>query len=241
MGLRRLWDRHARDWIAWARPPGHDHFFYEYNLPAFLPLLPPPPMRCLDLGCGEGRVGRALTERGYEVLSVDGSPLLAAATAAVDGGSASVTADAVALPFPDETFDLVVAFMSLQDIDDLDGAVAEVARVLRPRATLCAAIMHPFFSAGWVPLDDRTATHTGAEPYYVSRSYRETVELDSLRMTLHSVHRPLEAHIAALGEAGLVLDALREPEPSGSYVAAHPETAALSRIPMYLHYRARKP
>jgi hypothetical protein len=39
-----------------------------------LDLLPPPPLRVLDIGCGEGRVGSELTERGYDIVGVDSDP-----------------------------------------------------------------------------------------------------------------------------------------------------------------------
>ena len=58
-------------------------------------------------------------------------------------------ADAADLPFPDASFGLVVAFMSLQDVDDLDRRhVAQAARVLAPGGRLCLAIVHPLSSAG---------------------------------------------------------------------------------------------
>lgn len=55
----------------------------------------------------------------------------------------AVLADAARLPFPDETFDLVVAYMCLRDIEDMAQSVTEAARVLRPAGRLCAAIPHP--------------------------------------------------------------------------------------------------
>jgi SAM-dependent methyltransferase len=245
VGIRQRWDENAHDWIAWARPVGHDHFFWELNLPAFLPLLPRPSGRCLDLGCGEGRVGRALIDRGFDVVSVDGSPTLAGATATAAAASAGrqrvAGADAAALPFCEGTFDLVVAFMTFHDVDDMEGAVREAARVLRPGGVLGAAIVHPFFSGGAVPMSDRTSTHRRRESYFTPRTYAETVEHAGLAVTLHSVHRPLDAHVAAVTEAGLVLDTIREPRPSAAYLAAHPDAAPLEQIPLYLHYRARKP
>jgi SAM-dependent methyltransferase len=51
-------------------------------------------------------------------------------------------------PFPEETFDLVVAYMCRHDIDDLAGATAEIGRVLTRGGRLCAAIVHPLNSAG---------------------------------------------------------------------------------------------
>ena len=39
MNLREAWDEQAQEWVAWARSPDHDHFFYRYNWPRFVELL----------------------------------------------------------------------------------------------------------------------------------------------------------------------------------------------------------
>src|SRR5260370_42689619 len=57
-------------------------------------------------------------------------------------------ADGAALPLPDSAFDLVVAFMSLQDVHDVPAAARETARVLVPGGHTCLAIVHPLNSAG---------------------------------------------------------------------------------------------
>lgn len=62
--LRDAWESEALRWAAWARTPGHDHFFWRFNWPAFTALLPAPGRATLDLGCGEGRGGRWLAEHG---------------------------------------------------------------------------------------------------------------------------------------------------------------------------------
>jgi hypothetical protein len=51
--LARDWEREAANWIAWARRPGHDSYWYYGG--SFRELLPGPGRRTLDLGCGEGR------------------------------------------------------------------------------------------------------------------------------------------------------------------------------------------
>src|SRR5262245_10731616 len=56
-------------------------------------------------------------------------------------------ADAGALPLEDASADLAIAFMSLQDIDDMVAGVREVARVLEPGGRFCVAIVHPINSA----------------------------------------------------------------------------------------------
>lgn len=240
MNQRRRWRESAQEWIAWARPAEHDHYFYEFNLPAFLTLVPSGPGRCLDVGCGEGRAGRAVTQTGYDVVGLDGAPVLAAAAASHSGGFPSAVGDAACLPFRDACFDLAIAFMALHDVDDLADSLDELARVLRPDGILCAAIVHPMFSSGHVGLSDRVTRHSSRLGYFRTTPYQETVTLNGRAVTLHSVHRPLQDHVTGLAGAGFVLEVMQEPEPSSDYLKAHPEAAPLADSPLYLHYRARR-
>src|ERR1700712_2747075 len=78
MTLSEAWEAHARDWITWVRKPGHDSYD-RYHRDQFLPLLPPPGRRTLDVGCGEGRLTRHLASLGHRVVGIDASPTLIAA------------------------------------------------------------------------------------------------------------------------------------------------------------------
>ncbi|GEM_PF-690179 len=98
-------------------------------------LLPPPPRpgaALLDVGCGGGLL--APHQPGYRHVGVDlvGSALRVAARAGVAG----VHADSARLPFPDGAFAAVAAGEVLEHVDDLDGTVAEVCRVLAPGGTV---------------------------------------------------------------------------------------------------------
>jgi SAM-dependent methyltransferase len=239
--LRVAWEVHAADWIAWARAPGHDSY-WRFHRDAFLDLVPGPGRRTLDLGCGEGRLCRDLTARGHHVIGLDGSPTLIAAAAATDGHQRPyLLADAAHLPLCSASVDLVVAFMSLQDVDDLDGAVAETARVLEPGGRLCLAIVHPLNSAG--SFDSSEADSPFRIPqggsYLHPRRYADTFERAGLAMTFHSQHRPLETYSRALERAGLLIEAIREP-PSPVTPEDSPRTRRWTRIPLFLHLRARR-
>jgi len=142
-GLRRAWDDCAADGIAWARTPGHDHFFWALTLPALLALLPDPGRLTVDVGGGEGRVARELKARGHKVVVVEGSAALADAARDADPDLEVLTADAAAMPLGDGAADLAVASMSLLNMDDLDAVVAEVARVLAPGGRFCLTTVHP--------------------------------------------------------------------------------------------------
>jgi SAM-dependent methyltransferase len=227
--LRTAWEHEAERWAAWARTPGHDAWFWRLNWPAFTTLLPPPGRRTLDLGCGEGRGGRWLAEHGHHVTGVDGSPTLAGHAREAGGFAEVLVADAAALPLPDASFDLVCAFMSLHDLDDLDGALAEVHRVLEPGGRLCAAVMHPMTSQEWAAAD---------AGYFPERRYTETMRHGGLEMTFHGMHRTLERYAGALRGAGMLVEDVREPRPAAELVADRPDLADAARRPQFLQFLA---
>ena len=208
VSLADAWEHNATDWIAWARAPGHDSF-WDGTWPALLEVLPDSAGPILDLGCGEGRAGRQLLAAGRRVLGVERSPTLARAAATGPPGLRVVQADAARLPLADSCVGLVVASMSLLDIDDFEGAITEAARVLRPGGVFCFAIVHPFDSA----CESGAASDAPlvvSQPYLTSRRYEDRFERDGLSITLVSMHRPLSAYTTALFRAGLVITDLRE-------------------------------
>jgi SAM-dependent methyltransferase len=230
MSMRRAWDDEAASWIRWARAPGHDTY-WRFHGARFLELVPPPGRLTLDLGAGEGRVARDLRARGHRVLELDGSLVMASASSAL-GGHALV-ADLASLPIATGSADLAVAFMSLQDVDDMPRAMAEARRVLGPGGRLVLAIVHPINSAGGFE-GDRSAEppFVMRESYFSRRRYTDDIERNGLRMRFASEHHSLEAYARALEDAGFVIEALRE--------VTEPDTRdRWSRVPMFLDLRAR--
>jgi ubiquinone/menaquinone biosynthesis C-methylase UbiE len=228
MTLSEAWEARARDWITWVRKPGHDSYD-RYHRDQFVPLVPPPGRRTLDVGCGEGRLTRHLASLGHRVVGVDASPTLIAAARESAPDMELHIGDASALPFDAASFDQVVSFMCLHDVDDLGGAVREIARVLEPGGVATIAVVHPINSAGRFEKHGRFVVRGS---YLDSFRYADTVERDGLTMTFESQHRPISAYFDALASAALVVDALREPVTTGH--------ESWSRLPLFLHLRARK-
>jgi SAM-dependent methyltransferase len=236
--LAAAWEEHAPEFIAWARKPGHDSY-WQYHRDQFLELLPPPGRRTLDLGCGEGRLARDLKALGHAVTAIDASPTMIAAAREADPEMESQLADASALPFDDESFDLVVAFMSLQDVDDMEGAVRECARVLAPGGRLCLAVVHPFNSAGCFAGDTADSPFIVAGSYFERFRYADSFVRDGLEITFVSEHRPIQAYVHAIVTAGFLVERLRETDiPESGIVRAR--SRRWQRIPLFLHLRAVK-
>jgi SAM-dependent methyltransferase len=231
--LREAWEEHAGEWTEWARRPGHDSY-WRFHREAFLALVPAPGRLTLDVGCGEGRVARDLAALGHRVLALDPTPSLSRRAAEAGGGLLGVLrADGADLPVPDAAADLVVAFMTLQDMDDMQGAVRECGRVLRPGGRLCLAVEHPVNSAGAFRGTEPDAEFAIAGDYFARRRVVTTVERDGLRMTFDGRHWPLEDYFAALEGAGLLTEALVEPRPGNG--------GRWDRVPLFVDIRAVRP
>jgi len=96
------------------------------------------PERVLEVGPGPGELSeRMATELGAEVVAIDVSERMVELCRA--RGVDARLGDVQALAFEDASFDLVVAAWVLFHPEDLDRALSEIARVLRPSGRLIAA------------------------------------------------------------------------------------------------------
>jgi SAM-dependent methyltransferase len=230
------WEREALNWAAWARAPEHD-VYWSFSGPTFFELVPAPGRRTLEVGCGEGRVTRDLAARGHRVVGLDASPTLVRLAQEADPEGEYVLGDAAALPFEDGAFDLVVAFNSLMDVQDMPGAVAEAARVLERGGRFCVCVTHPLADAGAFERSEPDARFVIEGSYYGKRRFEGREERDGLAITFRGWTYPLEAYARALEGAGLLIEALREPP----YAAPDGRPDRWGRIPSFLQLRALRP
>lgn len=150
----------------------------------------------VDLGCGTAHAARALGERwpGARVVAVDFAPGMLREAARQEGAARfeRLCADALALPLPDASVDLLFCNLMLQWCDDLDAAFAEIARVLRPRGLLTFTTFGPDTLAelreAWRQADDYTHVSPFADMHDVGdgliRAGLVEPVLDVVRYTL---------------------------------------------------------
>jgi len=154
--LREL-DGYAQSEHVWGTAPdfvGPRHELRERLLLELL-LSTHPGRDVLNVGAGQGSFTRMLEARNFDVVSADVSPAAVAVLGDRVRGQV-LQADMTRLPFPDSTFDAVVAGEVIEHIEDDRRALSEAARVLRPGGVLALSVpAHP----EWFGASDRWAGH----------------------------------------------------------------------------------
>jgi SAM-dependent methyltransferase len=235
MGHDAEWEPEAENWVRWARTADHDAYWH-YRQGFLDHILPEPGRRTLEIGCGEGRVARDLSARGHRVVAIDTSRTLLRHAREDDRDGAYLLGDSAALPFPDRYFDVVVAYNSLQVVNDMASTVHEAGRVLAHGGHLCICVAHPVTDLGHFLSDDADAPFAMRRHYFETRRVEDTVQRDGLSMTFRGWTYSLEHYALALEQAGFHIDSLREPRPAG----ATPSYERWRRVPLFLFLRAVK-
>ena len=106
-----------------------------------------PPGRALDAACGTGRHARRLVELCHEVIGVDATPRMLSRARSAAPGARFVRADTARLPLVSASVDLAVCALALDHAPELQGPIAELARVVRPGGRVVIADVHPVLSA----------------------------------------------------------------------------------------------
>ena len=165
-------------------------------------------LEILDAGCGSGPLMEALRGKDAVVSGFDLSPAMVELARQRLGEDADVrVADLGApLPYPDDSFDLVVASLSLHYVKDWNSAMAELRRVLRPGGRLIVSIIHPTVYAIVYPEAD----------YFALTQYSEDYDFGEGTVWMTYWHRPLQEVINTFITAGFGIKTVTEPPPAAN-------------------------
>jgi ubiquinone/menaquinone biosynthesis C-methylase UbiE len=125
----------------WAHSFGGVAEAYERGRPTYPAeaarwLLGDQPLTVLELGAGTGKLTRVLVELGHDVHATDPDADMLAVLETRLPEVRTAVASAEEIPLPDESVDAVVAAQAFHWFD-LDRALPEIARVLRPEGIVC--------------------------------------------------------------------------------------------------------
>ena len=235
-----LWDEHAQWWID-GFTNGADPEYVEQIIPLAVEELAGR-VKVLDLGCGDGQISRALAAQGADVLGVDPTQLHIDVAIERGGGPTYLLGGATQIPAPDNSFDAVVACLVFEHIDQMDEAMTEVARVLKPQGQFSFFLNHPLLQtpgSGWIDdhIIDPPEQYWRIGPYLVETESIEEVEKD---VYIRFIHRPLSRYINALIANGMTIERMVEPSPPAGFLARAPEYALAHTVPRLLYLRSTK-
>jgi len=209
------WKSSAAAWIARMEDGGDFSRQFVLDAPMKARVAALNPRDALDVGCGEGRFCRMLADLGVATVGVDPVEAMIDTARKRHPDGEYCVGFAEALPCADRSFDLVVSYLSLIDIDDLDTAVQEMARVLRPRGRVLVANLTSFSTSSAI-FGKRICKDTGdvLRPLgFYHQEEKVWFEWGGLR--IRNWHRTLSTYMQAFLRAGLVLRSFDEPVPSG--------------------------
>lgn len=102
----------------------------------------------LDVATGTGRIAQELAHRGARAIAVDFTPAMMEQGrrdgVGVDEPVYFAGADALKLPFADDTFDCVTTGFAMRNVTDIEGAFREMRRVVKPGGrVICLEVGRP--------------------------------------------------------------------------------------------------
>ena len=191
--------------------------------------------KAIDIGCGEGRFVRMLKAQGFDACGIDPTAALIETARARDPGGDYHIAGGEALSFEDAAFDLVTSYLALCDIEQIDAALTEMVRVLKPGGHVLFANLSSINTAGvWKKNLIGEAQHYAIDDYMVERPVRQRWN----GIDIANWHRPLSFYMQRLLALGLRLHHFDEPKVQGAYAGTRPK---FDRMPNFVVMLWEKP
>ncbi len=205
----------------------------HYDRPAVLELVGDVAgARVLDAGCGPGLYADELVRRRADVVGVDASAAMVDLARARLGDRAEIihTDLSEALPFADETFDVILCALVIHHLEDRAACLREFFRVLKPGGRAVVSTQHP--TTDWL--------RKGGSYFDVTQE-QDVWHRGEQEFTVNFWREPLTSFCAAISRAGFLIDRLVEPLPAESMRERSPEDwEKLRREPGFLVVRLLK-
>ena len=209
--------------------------------------------KILDIACGQGYFSRFLNEAGAQVTGADiAKELIGIARIHSPKSISFEVAPADDLRFvQDNSFDKALIVLALQNIENLQGAIKEAYRALKPSGTFHIVLNHPAFripkNSSWNWDGENHKQYRRIDAYM--SDMRNKIEMNpgaqnagDKKFTV-SFHRPLQVYFKALTRAGFAVTRLEEwvsNKESNPGPRAAEENRIRKEIPMFLMIEGKK-
>lgn len=194
-----------------------DTYHAKVILPNLLRLIDPKKgLSVLEIGCGEGFFARELAREGSDVTACDISKELVAIGKRKGGGVTYRVSKAQDLAWAHtQSFDVVLAVLTLQNMEQLDRVFLEVARVLKKNGRFIFVLNHPVIRAPKMSewgYDEKMNVQYRKLHKYLS-AQKTTIDMHpgkQSKSVTYSFHRSLQEYMKLLRNAGFAITRLEE-------------------------------
>lgn len=202
-----------------------------------------------DAGCGEGGLARMIAEKGAQVLAVDFSEKMIEIAKKKTQADKTIKYEKInllkPLPYPSESFDLIINSLVLMDMPKVKKPLKELSRILKDSGQIIIAISHPSYTVPFIKLKRRMVDILlGQEAPIRIASYpafaRVNKKVHCLNKTTPYFHRRVSFYFNALASAGFKILEVREPLLAQRYLRYLPYLSHAVKIPVFLLIRAEK-
>ncbi len=254
--VMREWNEAAESFSDFVRQ-GKDYFREESNNPPTFKLIGNVEgKKVLDIACGEGHNTRILAKKGAVVVGVDFSEILIQLARQMEakenlGITYHVSDTASMKMLASNYFDLVTCFMALQDIENSEAAITEVARVVKENCRFIFSIPHPCFTGHvvkdgvriteWLPMNGEGKSFV-IKDYFGIGKYDVQWDMNRIDKPFKTTafHRTLTDYFQMLHENRFLVSRLVEPRPNMKAVSKYPALSKRLRIPQSIIIEAIK-
>lgn len=199
----------------------------------------------LDLGCGEGGYARKLAKEGAKVTAIDCSEM------AIDYAITAAEEKKLAIAhlvrnsndlyeIKDQSYDIVLCAMMMMDVEDLDGTLKEIKRVLKKDGKVFVSILHPCFKP---PIEHHWVKENGISQVVVKDYFNPTQwegNIAGIEQPIIYRHKTLSDYVKVFAKNGFYISDMNEPIPTEEQIAKSERIEWLTRIPMYLFMELRR-
>lgn len=245
---RNSWDQESHDYNRIVGEKGH-YYHQKVVIPKSLGLLKmTPESQLLDVGCGQGVLGRTI-HRDIAYVGIDASRDLVNLAKRMDQNLKHKYIHANAsrpLPLEKESFTHAACLLALQNMEEPKKAIFEISKLLKKGGVFVIVLNHPAFR---IPRQTGWGVHSNQVQYRWVNGY---MGMQKIPIVMHpgkhnspvtySYHYPISDYVSMLTGAGFVITGIDEwtSDKKSAGPTAKAENKARAEIPLFMAIRAEK-
>lgn len=191
----------------------------------------------LDLGCGDGKYGKSLLEKGAKTyLGVDGSTNMTnLAMQGIESPQMKIEQATIEkYQFEADRYDLVISRLVFHYIENLDKIFEDIHKSLRKNGSLIFSIEHPIITSCYDAYHQKVKRKNWIVDNYFKNGKRVNTWIGK---EVVKYHKTIEDYFKLFKSAGFQLSELRESKPAKSNFSSQEEYERRSRIPLFMMFK----